>query len=504
MLNQPQLIWKDVDKVRQYIHHAWPILTRDHTNYVDAARDPKCPDMEAPYPVYLPPEEDYQTVVERLRSAMPSEDFKKITIKMLPHHSILPREPGLLYLPHPYVVPGGRFNELYSWDSFFIILGLLVEGEYQLAKHIVDNLAYQIQHYGKILNANRSYYLDRSNPPLFSQMVTAVYKQIQDKRWLASVLPQIETYYFLWAQTPRLIPSLDLARYYVSAEGPAPEVLFSEDSNERRYYQQAIEYFDEHVLEQPHFRRFYNPHTHRLTPAFYKSDRSVRESGFDLSGKYGPFGVEIIDHAPIGLNTLVYQMEKDIAYFKWILGDEKGCKNWNKRAQLRSQRISRYCWDPELGFFADYNYRQQRRRPYLYGTTFLPLWAGIATEEQVERVKNNLSGLEAAGGVKTSAYVTGSQWDAPFGWAPLHYFAVHGLLRYGYRQEAERIACKFVAMLNDDFKFYGVLLEKYNVITRQSHVTHEIRRGYQSNEIGFGWTNGVYLDFVYNVLGDMA
>jgi alpha,alpha-trehalase len=277
-------------------------------------------------------------------------------------------------------------------------------------------------------------------------------------------------------------------------------VLLSEDSNERRYYRQALQYFDEHVLEQPHFRRFYNPRTYQLTPAFYKSDRSVRESGFDLSGKYGPFGVEIIDHAPVGLNTLLYQMEQDMANMERELGHDNGAERWESRADKRAKRIDRYFWDPELGYFFDYNYRQHRRRPYVFATTFLPLWAGLASEEQAERIVANLHNLESPGGIKTSTYVTGSQWDAPFGWAPLQYFAIHGLRRYGYNEHAERLAGKFVAMLNEDFKFYGVLMEKYDVETCQSHVTHEIRRGYRSNEIGFGWTNGVYLDFVNNVL----
>lgn len=500
MLNMPKIDNDDTKNVCHYIYHTWSMLTREKRNIAHAACDPKCPEETSPYTVYIPRDEDYSAIVSDLKSEIPLHDWDKISLKRLPDENTHPTEPGLLYLPNAYVVPGGRFNEQYGWDSFFIIKGLLEDGFIDLARGMVDNCVYQVDHYGKILNANRSYYLDRSHPPLLTRMIVAVYKQTRDKKWLASVLPSVHQMYERWTQSPHEIPRLELSRYYVSASGPAPEVLLSEDSNERRYYRQALQYFDEHVLEQPHFRRFYNPRTHQLTPAFYKSDRSVRESGFDLSGKYGPFGVEIIDHAPVGLNTLIYQMEADMAYCEQEVGNSQNSDYWQDKAKKRVRRIDRYFWDPELGYFFDYNYRQHRRRPYVFATTFLPLWAGIASEEQAERIVHNLNNLEADGGLKTSSYVTGSQWDAPFGWAPMQYFAVHGLKRYGYHKEAKRIAAKFVNMLNQDFKHYGVLMEKYDVVTCQSHVTHEIRRGYRSNEIGFGWTNGVYRDFVNNIL----
>ena len=160
------------------------------------------------------------------------------------------------------------------------------------------------------------------------------------------------------------------------------------------------------------------------------------------------------------------------------------------------QLINQFLWDEERGLYFDYNFRTDRRRHYEYATTFYPLWAGIASEAQARRVVENLSKFEAPGGLLTSTHVTGNQWDAPFGWAPLHLMAVQGLRRYGYRVEGDRIGRKFLALVLQEFERTNTLLEKYDVENCSSKVSEEIHFGYSTNEIGFGWTNGVILELL--------
>jgi alpha,alpha-trehalase len=163
--------------------------------------------------------------------------------------------------------------------------------------------------------------------------------------------------------------------------------------------------------------------------------------------------------------------------------------------------VDRYLWDAKSGLYLDYDFRRARRRPYEFATTFYPLWAGIASPEQAARVAKNLSLFEAAGGILTSTQVTGNQWDAPFGWAPLQLIAVEGLRRAGYPQEADRVARKFIALVAKEFAEHGTIVEKYDVRRAESEVAADIRFGYSANVVGFGWTNGAFLELLAGLTG---
>ena len=182
--------------ILEYVKQTWTVLTRSDKDLAKAAIDPKFrPDPDGRWPVYVPRSDDLQLVEEGLRREMPAAGFKSIDIRQLPEDLDSLREQGLLYLPRPYVVPGGRFNEMYGWDSFFIQVGLLRDGELNLAKDMADNFLYEVKNYGKVLNANRTYYLTRSQPPFLTQMVLGVYKKTQDRKWLEDAEPEIEKYY---------------------------------------------------------------------------------------------------------------------------------------------------------------------------------------------------------------------------------------------------------------------------------------------------------------------
>jgi len=476
-----------------YIRSTWTVLTRSHHDLAAAAVDPKFPaPANGRWPVWLAADEDLARVERDLRAEM-GADFSKIELKRLPRDLTGIRDQGLLYLPFPYVVPGGRFNEMYGWDSFFIELGLLRDGRVPLAQNMVDNFLYEIREYGKILNANRTYYLTRSQPPFLTEMILGVYRRTQDRSWLEAAVPEIEKYYRYWTTAPHLTPETGLSRYYDEGSGPAPEVAVSErDAQGRSHYDLAALYYRSHRVSAYDASQYFDFAAGRLKPLFYAGDRSMRESGFDPSERFVPFSVDIIHYDPVCLNSLLYLMERDAAEIFTILGRQSEAAQWTERARDRAARINRELWDEDKGLYLDYNLERSARRDYPFLSTFYPMWAGIATPAQASRIVRNLPLFDKPGGLQTSTMATGDQWDAPFGWAPLEWIAVEGLRRYGYAAEADRIAAHFLQLVSTEYKQRGTIVEKYDVVHPGNDVSAELRFGYRSNEAGFGWTNAVF------------
>jgi alpha,alpha-trehalase len=489
---------QQLDALRQYIKTSWSTLTRTMKDLPAAAHDPKLPRSPAqPWPVYLSPKEDREQRARELRAALSEREMAEVELKVLPTDPLTITEHGLLYLPQPYVVPGGRFNEMYGWDSYFIVVGLLRDGEVERARQMVQNFLYEIEYYGTILNANRTYFLTRSQPPFLTRMILGVFEATKDRDWLRSTVPAIDQYYRFWTTAPHLIEENGLSRYFDRGEGPAPEVISDEkDAAGRTHYDRAREYYRTHDVRDYDVTLYYDRTKDQLTDLFYKGDRSMRESGFDPSNRFGPFSVDIIHYAPVCLNSLLYQMEADGAAIAGILGNDADQRRWRDRARTRQERVNRLLWDDKAGLYFDYNVRTHQRRAYQFATTFYPLWVGLATGEQARRVRENLSKFEAPGGLLTSTEVTGNQWDAPFGWAPLQMIGVEGLQRYGYDEDAVRVATKFVALVTKEFEEHGTIVEKYDVRRRESDVEAGIRFGYSANQVGFGWTNGVVLELL--------
>lgn len=487
-----------IQLVLDYIRQTWKTLYRSHQHILEAARDPKLDHAPGtPWLIYISPQEDKAKIEYALRQFVAADEWQQIELRVLPAEVEQIEDHGLLYLPHPYIVPGGRFNEMYGWDSYFIQLGLLHDGEISLAKCMIEQLLYEIEHYGTILNANRTYMLSRSQPPVLTLMVLALFKHTQDRDWLRTVLPLVERYYYYWTVPPHLNQATGLSRYYALGEGPSPEVLASEkDDAGHTHYDRVRHYYRHHEVTDYDVALYYDREQDSLTNLFYKGDRSMRESGFDITDRFGPFSVDIIHYAPVCLNVLLYRMEQDLAQFYEILEQPELAQTWRNRASERHQRTDQFLWDEERGLYFDYNFQTGDRRPYEFATTFYPLWAGMASNAQAEQVVRSLERFEVAGGLLTSTHVSGNQWDAPFGWAPLNLIAVQGLLRYGYTTDARRIAQKFVAMVVQEFERYGTVVEKYDVCACSSNVSDEILFGYSSNEVGFGWTNGVFLELL--------
>jgi alpha,alpha-trehalase len=480
-----------------YIKQTWNSLTRSDKDLAKAVVDPKfSPNPDGKWPLYIPRKEDAQLVEEGLRRDMPAAGFKTISIKQLPADLDSLQHQGLLYLPKPYVVPGGRFNEMYGWDSYFIQVGLLKDNDVQLAKDMADNFLYEVKNYGKVLNANRTYYLNRSQPPFLTQMVLGVYARTHDKQWLADALPLIQKYYELWSTPPHMTPETGLARYWDFGEGPAPEVLSAErDAKGRTHYDLVRDYFRTHQVNDYRLSQYYDKKTDTLTPLFYKGDRSMRESGFDPSNRFGPFNIDIIHYNPVCLNSLLFLMEMQTAEILTDLDRKSEAQTWRAKAETRANAIKKLMWDQRDGLFYDYDFVDKHLRHYPFLTTFYPLWAGFATKEQAARIVKNLPLFEKVGGLQTSTEVSGNQWDSPFGWAPLEMIAVEGLRRYGYNEDAERISMKFLSLVKHAYEQTGVIVEKYDVVNNGTSV-RAIHFGYSANQVGFGWTNAAFLQML--------
>jgi alpha,alpha-trehalase len=324
-------------------------------------------------------------------------------------------------------------------------------------------------------------------------MVLGVYNRTHDRKWLESAVPHIEKYYAYWTAEPHLTPSTGLSRYFDMGEGPAPEVVSAErDADGRTHYELVKQYFETHQITAYDVSQYYNRSTDQLTPAFYKGDRSMRESGFDPSDRFGPFNIDIIHYDPVCLNSLLYLMETQTAEIFEILGRTADSAMWRERAKLRGERVNRLMWDAGSGLYFDYDFVRKRIRVYPFLTTFYPLWAGFASPEKAAAIEKNLPMFERIGGLQTSTHVSGNQWDAPFGWAPLEMIAVEGLRRYGYSADAERISMEFLALVRRQFLQQGFIVEKYDVVTGGSNVAQQIHFGYSANQAGFGWTNAVF------------
>jgi alpha,alpha-trehalase len=514
-----------LDNILGYISSGWNSLTRslDNCTTFEDVKTEGGPILYLPVDLPIPPA--LRELQDRCSIRL---EHLPIKIARLGAHSFNPSQPnGLLYLEHPYVVPGGQFNEMYGWDSYFIIRGLLRENRIDLAKGMVENFFFEIENYGGVLNANRTYYLTRSQPPFLSSMVLAVYeaqtKQGQsDLHWLERAYGSVVRDYEQWNQPPHLAGETGLSRYFDLGEGPVPEIM----GDPSHYYRGVANFFLIHegaksshlialdarntspnivgpafpiyvcdsnsdALEVP---RCAPPDQVALTADFYKGDRSMRESGFDVSFRFGPFGAETHHYAPVCLNSLLYKTEKDLEKMASILGREHEAQNWRKKALERNQRIVKYLWDSSRGLFFDYDFMTRKRSSYEYATTFYPLWAGLASHEQAYAVTQNLPLFEQPGGIAMSRRDTQAQWDYPYGWAPIQLLSVEGLRRYGYSQAGDRIAYKFLSTVLQNFAHDGSIREKYDVTT-QSSATH-IGAGYTQNVIGFGWTNGVFLELL--------
>ncbi|KAF6842303.1 neutral trehalase [Colletotrichum musicola] len=549
ILDEGRLNENPVNRLSRLIRdHFWEGLTRriDASSVEIAARDPKDwtddPRPRIYIPVGAPEQFEFYTKVAQERPEI------RLDVQMLPE-VITPElvrdmnsKPGLLAIEMekikdpktgedtlrglPFVVPGGRFNELYGWDSYMESLGLLVNDKAHLAKSMVQNFCFCIRHYGKILNATRSYYLCRSQPPFLTDMALRVYEKIKHepdaKEFLrTSMLAAIKEYHSVWVSEPRLDPVTGLSRYRPEGLGVPPET-------EAGHFVHILEpYAEKHGISWQEFVQAYN-HGKIKEPeldVYFMHDRAVRESGHDTT--YRLEGV-CADIATIDLNSLLFKYETDIARTirtvfndKLVIPEEFAVGPlkagevvtsaiWDRRAKRRKLAIDKYLWNEQAGMYFDYDTAKKEQCAYESCTTFWALWAGVASPKQAaDMVTKALSKFEAVGGLLSGTEESrgevglerpNRQWDYPYGWAPQQMLAWTGLVRYSFTEEAERLAYKWLFMMTKAFvDFNGVVVEKYDVTRPIDPHRVDAEYGNQGLDFkgvakeGFGWVNASYV-----------
>lgn len=382
---------------------------------------------------------------------------------------------SLLQLPHPYIVPGGRFREIYYWDSYFTMLGLQVSGENETIDNMVQNFAFLIKKYGHIPNGNRNYYLSRSQPPFFSLMVDLLAQTKNNDTYL-KYLPALQKEYDYWmdksSATRHVVQMPDgtlLNRYYDQLNTPRQES-----------YKEDVLIASEKGLN---------------NPAVYRDIRSAAESGWDFSSRWfaDPAQLKTIQTTqliPVDLNALLYHLEMTLQKAYTLKKDIRNARLYQALAQKRKSGIKKYCWSSSNGWYMDYNLKTKKQSPVLSLAGMYPLYFNLASKKQAALVKNTLEQkFLKEGGLITTLQNTHQQWDAPNGWAPLQWMAINGLSNYGYNELGKEAASRWVDLNKKVYLRTGKLMEKYNVV--DLHL--EAGGGEYTSQDGFGWTNGVLL-----------
>ncbi|HEY6125485.1 MAG TPA: alpha,alpha-trehalase TreF [Steroidobacteraceae bacterium] len=391
----------------------------------------------------------------------------------------LPDGGSLLRLSTRYVVPGGRFRELYYWDSYFTMLGLQVSGREDLIDDMVENFAGLIDRFGHIPNGSRTYYLSRSQPPFFAAMVEL--QAEHDSRAMIRRLPQLEREYEFWMEgAASLTPGTAHRRV----------VRLDDGSLLNRYWDDLAIPRDESYLEDLETAKG----STRAAPDVYRDLRAAAESGWDFSSRWLADGktlstIHTTDFLPVDLNSLLYKLELTIA---------RGCEEAKRpdcdtrmraNALARQTAMLRVMWSRELDAFTDYDWRNKVTSTRLTAATVFPLYVGLASSQQAQRVASTLrESLLTPHGLATTTETSGQQWDAPNGWAPLQWIAIEGLRKNGDPDLAAKIAEGWVAENARVYCKTGKLVEKYNV-----RDAGEGSGGEYPVQDGFGWTNGVLL-----------
>ena len=521
-----------VDRLQRLIKTSWwdnLIRNIDSSGIAVAAKDPKIRDAAESHPrIYVPRSVPAQhAYYSKLAREMPDMN---LDVQWLPEGDItadfirsLNDKPGILALEMeervsdgheeliglPFVVPGGRFNELYNWDSFFCATAM-IDTHPHVVKSIIRHFAFEIKHYGKVLNANRSYYLGRAQPPFLTDLALRTYratKQESGSKDLlkVAILAAMKEYHSYWMTTPRYDQGTGLTRYRPIGVGIPPEV-------EPTAFDHVLEpYAKKRNMSITEIGRAYTQGELQEPEldTFFLHDRALRESGHDTSNRF--VGV-CADLATIDLNCLLYRYETDIAEaIRTIFEDTlqipadfcapghpvdsfESSAVWDFRAKRRKESIDKYLWNEERGLYFDYNTVTRKQTEYESVTSLWALWCGVASPHQAFLlVEKGLPRFECVGGLssntKTSCGPVNAanpqkQWDYPNGWAPHQILAWDGLNTYGYYKEAERLAYRWLHMLIRVFMDYnGTVVEKYDVTQLES--SHKVAAEYGNQGLNF-------------------
>ncbi|MEC5341155.1 alpha,alpha-trehalase TreA [Brenneria populi] len=402
---------------------------------------------------------------------------------------------SLLPLPYGYVVPGGRFREIYYWDSYFTMLGLAESGDWTLVRNMTDNFAHEIDSYGHIPNGNRTYYLSRSQPPFFSFMVELL-AQHEGEEVYARYLPQLKKEYYYWMRGSVGLPNgqardraarLDdgsvLNRYWDERDTPRPESYMEDMTTASKA-------------------------TDRPASEVYRDLRAGAASGWDFSSRWlrdpqDLSSIHTTDIIPVDLNSLLFHLEQTLAHGAEAAGDPQAAQRFRHAADARKRAVNRYLWHERGGYYSDYDWRQKAVTPSITAAAAFPLYVDIAPRDRAastgEAVRKQLL---KEGGLATTTINTDQQWDAPNGWAPLQWVAVAGFSRYGQEALAQAIGSRFLSNVQTLYDAEHKLVEKY--VVEGPGFGSGGGGGEYALQDGFGWTNGVTLKLMARYCADVA
>ena len=392
---------------------------------------------------------------------------------------------SLIALPQPYIVPGGRFREVYYWDSYFTMLGLEENQRVDLIENMVNNFAYLIRTYGFVPNGNRTYYLTRSQPPYFSLMLRLLMdnKKLKSDSVLAANKDALEREHHFWMDDKGVKEGTSSHVVYM----PGGEILnrYYDAGNwprEEAYAEDIAAAAESKLPKQEAYRHL----------------RSGAESGWDYSSRWLSDGktlktIHTTDIIPVDLNCLLYHMEVMLARSYGTSGDKKAAEFMTQSAEKRKKAIVKYCWDKGSGWFRDYDWKASKMTPAISLAGVFPLFFNIASVGQADSVARMIQQrFLKLGGLVTTLSNTGQQWDSPNGWAPLQWMAIAGLSNYKKEELSQEIAKRWSKQNIRVFNKTGKLLEKYNVMD----TTLIAGGGEYPNQDGFGWTNGVLMKII--------
>jgi alpha,alpha-trehalase len=400
---------------------------------------------------------------------------------------VLTRQPGadegsLLPLPHEYVVPGGRFREIYYWDSYFTMLGLQVSGRTDLIQSMVDNFTHLINTVGHIPNGNRSYYISRSQPPFYALMLR-VLAQEKGVEVLKNYAPALRREYAFWMNGAETLSATNPAHRRV-VRMPNGSIL-------NRYWDDRPTPRPEAYKEDVHIAAA----SGRPKEEVYRHLRAAAESGWDFSSRWFADGqnletIHTTDIIPVDLNALLFHMEITLAEMAELEGDREAEKLYKQKAKARRKALLKYCWNNTDDYFYDYDFVKGTTTNIPTLAAVYPLYFCMARRSQATAVALRIEAeFLKPGGLTTTLNKTSQQWDAPNGWAPLQWMSIQGLRNYKHNYLAATIAENWVKQNQDVYKRTGKMMEKYNVEV----ISLEAGGGEYPNQDGFGWTNGVLL-----------
>ncbi|NIE80288.1 alpha,alpha-trehalase TreF [Asaia sp. As-1742] len=404
---------------------------------------------------------------------------------------------SLLPLPHPYVVPGGRFSELYYWDTYFTMIGLYETGQWDLLRGMIGDMASLIDRYDHIPNGTRTYYLSRSEPPFFSLMVDLL-AQHDGQGAYKRYLPQLQKEYAYWMEGADTLKPGQAYRHVVRLHDGTLLLRHWDDLDTPR-----DESYPEDVATAARAPS-------RPPADVYRDLRAGSETGWDFSSRWLADGhtlatIHTTDLAPIEVNALMVHLEQTLEHAYALTGQRKLARLYGQRADERVAVMRRVFWDDDRQAFYDYDWRKGRLTDVLSAATAMPLFLRIASQDQAMAVAETIRDkLLRPGGIMATDHESGQQWDAPNGWAPEEWMAIKGLNNYGDTELAETIARRWMARVIGTYEKSGVLLEKYDVESPTISATGGKGGGEYPMQIGFGWTNGTLLGLMRRYPGDTS